>query len=107
MQHDASLRATAPVNGLPVDESLDLRQLLHALQDVSNGDFSARLPGDWTGLGGKIADTFNEIVNSNRRMAEELERIGEVVGKRGKTRSACRADGGSARGARWRTRSTR
>src|SRR6185295_14010909 len=86
MQHEASLPATSPVNGVAEDENVDLRQLLRALQDVSDGDFSARLPGDWTGLSGKIADTFNEIVNSNRRMADELERIGEVVGKRGKTR---------------------
>ena len=67
-------------------EALDLRQLLRALQAVRDGDFSARLPGDGTGLGGKIADTFNEIVGANQRMAGELERVGEVVGKRGKTR---------------------
>ena len=45
-----------------------------------------RLPGDWTGLEGKIADTFNEIVASNARMASELERVGTVVGKQGQTR---------------------
>jgi hypothetical protein len=64
---------------------LDLRQFLSTLQAVRDGDFSARLPGDWTGLGGKIADTFNEIVAANRRLAQELERVGKVVGKEGKT----------------------
>jgi len=53
---------------------------------VRDGDFSVRLPGDWTGLEGKIADTFNEIVASNARMASELERVGTVVGKQGQTR---------------------
>ena len=61
-------------------------ELLRALQAVRDGDFSVRLPGDWTGLEGKIADTFNEIVASNARMASELERVGTVVGKQGQTR---------------------
>jgi hypothetical protein len=59
----------------------ELSELLGALQAVRDGDFSVRLPGDWTGLEGKIADTFNEIVASNERMAAELERVGTVVGK--------------------------
>ena len=62
------------------------RSCFSALQAVRDGDFSVRLPGDWTGLEGKIADTFNEIVASNARMASELERVGTVVGKQGQTR---------------------
>src|SRR5947209_5666002 len=58
--------------------------LLHALQSVRLGDFSARLPGDATGVNGKIADTFNEIVASNQRMAQPLEDVGQVVGTDGK-----------------------
>ena len=54
----------------------ELSELLRVLQAVRDGDFSVRLPGDWTGLEGKIADTFNEIVASNARMASELERVG-------------------------------
>ena len=34
----------------------------------------------------KLADTFNEIVASNQRLAQELERAGQTVGKEGKTR---------------------
>jgi len=64
----------------------ELSELLRVLQAVRDGDFSVRLPGDWTGLEGKIADTFNEIVASNARMASELERVGTVVGKQGQTR---------------------
>src|SRR5439155_26665941 len=63
-----------------------LSGLLRVLQAMRDGDFSVRLPGDWTGLEGKIADTFNQIVASNARMAHELERVGTVVGKQGKTR---------------------
>ncbi len=76
--------APSPPLGSP--ESPNLGELLQALHAVRDGDFSVRLPGDWTGLEGKIADTFNEIVTSNARMAAELERVGQVVGKQGKTR---------------------
>ena len=37
-------------------------------------------------LAGKIADTFNEIVAANERMAEQLEHVGQVVGREGQTR---------------------
>ncbi|MEO8358587.1 MAG: HAMP domain-containing protein [Vicinamibacteria bacterium] len=60
--------------------------LLRALLAVRDGDFSVRLPGDKLGLEGKLADTFNEIVTANARMAAELKRVGESVGKKGKTR---------------------
>jgi len=62
-------------------EAFDQNQLLHALQAVRFGDFSVRLPVDGTGLAGKIADAFNEIVASNQRMAQQLEHVGQVVGR--------------------------
>ena len=66
--------------------SFGMHELLHALQAMRIGDFSVRLPSDRTGLEGKIADTFNEIVAANERMASELEHVGQVVGREGKTR---------------------
>jgi signal transduction histidine kinase/HAMP domain-containing protein len=48
------------------------------------GDFSARMPEDWTGVAGKIADTFNDVIRTNQRMTQELERIVRVVGKEGR-----------------------
>src|SRR5213594_43155 len=65
---------------------LDTRQLLSALMAFKRGDFSARLPDDWTGVAGKIADTFNDVIRTNQRMAKELERIVHVVGKEGRIR---------------------
>ncbi|MCU1270473.1 MAG: two-component hybrid sensor and regulator [Acidobacteriaceae bacterium] len=64
----------------------DLSVVLAALQTMRDGDFSVRLPGSWTGLAGKIADTFNDIVGANQQMAQELNRVGQVVGKEGRTR---------------------
>ncbi len=74
--------AAAAVAESPADLSI----VLAALQTMRNGDFSVRLPGSWTGLSGKIADTFNDIVAANQQMAQELNRVGQVVGKEGRTR---------------------
>src|ERR1700687_3177944 len=62
------------------------QELLHALQAMRGGDFSVRMTGDHLGIEGKIADTFNEIIAANQRMAQQLERVGQVVGREGKTR---------------------
>ncbi len=74
----------------PQPVSADFSAILASLQTVRDGDFSVRLPGSWTGLAGKIADTFNEIVAANQQMAEELRRVGQVVGKEGRTRERTR-----------------
>src|SRR5579863_9640585 len=88
-QSSTSRRATSQppkTNGSDHEPGLDLRELLRALQAVRDGDFSVRLPSDKTGIAGKVADTFNEIVRSNQQMALELDRVGQTVGKEGKTR---------------------
>ncbi len=68
------------------------QDLLHALQAMRSGDFSVRMTGDHLGIEGKIADTFNEIVAANQRMAQQLERVGQVVGREGKTRQRVKFD---------------
>src|SRR3978361_2067491 len=68
------------------------QELLHALQAMRSGDFSVRTTGDDIGIEGKIADTFNEIVAANQRMAQQLERVGQVVGREGKTRQRVKFD---------------
>jgi HAMP domain-containing protein len=76
--------------------SIDQHELLRALRAMRLGDFSVRLSSDYTSLSGKIADTFNEIVAASQRMANQLERVGHVVGREGRTRQRVRfglADG--------------
>ena len=75
-------KATPATNG----KSESSPDLLHALQAMRSGDFSVRMTGDYLGIDGKIADTFNEIVAANQRMSQQLERVGHVVGREGKTR---------------------
>ncbi len=72
-----------PVKGNGAIE-MDPRLLLRALSALGRGDFTVRLPDDWLGLGGKIADAFNGVVERNQRLAQELDRISKAVGKEGK-----------------------
>ena len=81
-EHDVNGDATADAQGLA--------ELLNALQSMRVGDFSVRMAGDRVGLLGKIADTFNEIAGTNQRMARQLERVGQVVGREGRTRQRVR-----------------
>jgi CheY-like chemotaxis protein/HAMP domain-containing protein len=67
-------------------DRVELRELLNALQAMRNGDFSVRLPSDWSGLGGKVADAFNDIVAMNQRMSQQIELVGQNVGREGRTR---------------------
>src|SRR4051794_26620044 len=84
-------QASAPARSRgSVKEDADLGLLLRALQAMRDGDFSVRLPGIWTGLEGKIADTFNEISSANENMAHEMKRVGHVVGKEGRTSERAR-----------------
>ncbi|HEY6488514.1 MAG: HAMP domain-containing protein [Terracidiphilus sp.] len=83
-----------PSNGSEHPLSEYMAAMLQSLQTMKNGDFSVRLPVTWTGLPGKIADNFNEIVTANEQMARELQRVGLAVGKEGKTRERIRVERG-------------
>jgi HAMP domain-containing protein/CheY-like chemotaxis protein/signal transduction histidine kinase len=78
-------------------DSLNTKLLLKTLVAFKKGDFSARLPGEWTGEAGKIADTINDIIELSDKTARELERVSRVVGKEGKImhRAAVPAAAGS------------
>jgi len=64
--------------------AVETTTILNALIALKKGDYSVRLPVEWTGLAGKVADAFNEVVELNERMTKELARLGRVVGKEGK-----------------------
>ena len=70
----------SPVATDSVDEAL----LLRVLSAVKNGDFSARMPLEWTGVAGKIADGLNDVIAANQALETELARVSRVVGKEGK-----------------------
>ena len=64
-------------------DDLDVKVLLATLKALKKGDFSARMPSDWTGLAGKIADTLNDIIETNEQMAEGITNVSRVVGREG------------------------
>jgi hypothetical protein len=99
MERTETIPSQSSPNTLAMFSSADSKasELLRVLQAMRQGDFSVRMPGDWTGLEGKIADTINDIVSANARIASELERVGVVVGRQGKTRQ--RVKFGSSAGA--------
>ncbi len=71
--------------GAPVaTDGLEKRALLQALVAMKKGDFAVRLPSDLTGVDGKIADAFNDVVEMNERLSKELARVSRVVGREGK-----------------------
>ncbi len=78
-------------------DSINTRLLLKTLVAFKKGDFSVRLPGEWTGEAGKIADTLNDIIELSDKTAKEVERVSRVVGKEGKInhRAAVPAASGS------------
>ncbi len=73
------------------------RRLLAALHRLKRGDFEVRLEEDASGLDGRIAGAFNDVVEQNERLAAELERLSRAVGKQGRLNQ--RAHLGDAPGA--------
>src|SRR6184192_977832 len=65
-------------------DRLDDKILLSVLTAFKKGNFAVRLPVEWTGIAGRIADAFNDVIELNEKMARELERLSKVVGKEGK-----------------------
>ncbi len=68
----------------PPTNSNEMTTLVTALTALKRGKQGVRLPMEWTGLAGKVADVFNDVVELNERMADELARLRRVAGKEGK-----------------------
>src|SRR6202167_731029 len=60
------------------------RQLLMAMIAFRDGDFSVRLPADWPGIDGRIAEAFNQSLAHEGRISREVARLSETVGKEGR-----------------------
>jgi HAMP domain-containing protein/signal transduction histidine kinase/CheY-like chemotaxis protein len=63
-----------------------LQQLLTAMIAFRDGNFSTRLPSDWPGLEGRIAEAFNQTIDHEYRISREINRLSESVGKEGRLR---------------------
>ncbi|HEY2837884.1 MAG TPA: HAMP domain-containing protein, partial [Pirellulales bacterium] len=75
----------AEANG-DLHESPDARsrQILSAMLAFRDGKFSVRLPADWDGIEGRIAEAFNQTIDNEDRVAREIARLSVTVGKEGR-----------------------
>src|SRR5271157_4921084 len=60
------------------------RQILKAILAFRDGDFSARLPADWPGIDGRIAEAFNQTIGREEIISSEVRRLSATVGKEGR-----------------------
>ncbi len=61
-----------------------LRQILAAIQSFRDGDFSVRLPSDWSTTEGQICEAFNQVISREEKISNEMARLSVVVGKEGR-----------------------
>ena len=69
---------------VPIADTVDPEVLLSVLAQVKAGDFTARMPLEWTGVAGKVADGVNDVIIANQALEAELARVSQVVGEQGK-----------------------
>jgi HAMP domain-containing protein/CheY-like chemotaxis protein/signal transduction histidine kinase len=71
-------------NMTEIADELDVKLLLATLMALKKGDFTARMPSDWTGISGKIADTLNDIIETKEKMVNAITDVSRVVGREGR-----------------------
>ncbi len=85
-------------NGRGSDDA-HLADVLAALRDLRDGDFTVRLPGSDDKMLDEIASTFNGIAERNERLMSESVRVSTTIGREGQMNeraSIGRATGGWA-----------
>ena len=70
--------------GVQPSSANEMAAVLSALNALKRGNSSVRLPAEWIGLPGKVAEVFNDVVEQNQRLHEEVARLSRVVGREGK-----------------------
>ncbi len=71
-------------SGIAPDHDAKMQGILVALVAFRDGDFSVRLPLDWTGTEGRIAEAFNQAIAQEDRISREVTRLSITVGKEGR-----------------------
>jgi hypothetical protein len=67
----------------PLADAMDPQILLSVLARVKDGDFTVRMPSEWTGVAGEVATSINDVIISNQLFEIELARVSRAVGVRG------------------------
>ncbi|MGE4239936.1 HAMP domain-containing protein [Ramlibacter sp.] len=83
-----TLRTPPAVEPIQIRDSVlaeaQAREILAALRSFATGDFTARLPANWSGTDGNIAEAFNQCIGNAQRITTEAERLSDTVGKEGR-----------------------
>src|SRR2546422_442692 len=77
-------------------DAIDSKVALRVLASVQRGDFSVRMPPEWSGSAGTVAASINEIIESNQRLEREIRRLSRNVGKEGQVKRAAVGHSGGA-----------
>ena len=87
----AATRSNGPGTGVKRRRVADVdsaaarsREVLAAVVAFRDGNFSLRLPTDWTEIDGQIAAAFNQTIAQEERIASEVARLSATVGKEGR-----------------------
>src|SRR5437660_4773745 len=88
----ATKAATRSRNGA---DAIDSKVALRVLASVQRGDFSVRMPTEWSGSAGKVAAAINDIIESNQHLEREIRRLNRNVGKEGQVKRAAAAHAGA------------
>src|SRR6266567_3808263 len=89
----ATKAATRSRNGA---DAIDSKVALRVLASVQRGDFSVRMPADWSGSAGKVAAAINDIIEANQRLEREVRRLSRHAGKEGQAARASATHAGRA-----------
>jgi HAMP domain-containing protein/signal transduction histidine kinase/CheY-like chemotaxis protein len=59
-------------------------RILASMLAFRDGDFTVRLPTNWSGTDGRIAGAFNQALRNEDRIAQEMARLSMTVGEEGR-----------------------
>ena len=76
-------------------DQINVAVLLNVLIGMKNGDLDVRMPNDLTGNAGKVADTLNQIIINNQKLANSVEELAYAVNKEGKLSQPLEFDPGT------------
>jgi methyl-accepting chemotaxis protein len=90
----ATKRPASRPNGSRSDAEA-LGALLGALESAGEGDFTIRLQADAEGTMGEMARAFNRLAERSGAQADEIVRVGRIIGREGRMEERARLDGAS------------
>ena len=77
-------RSSSALVSVPNNPEARSRQILAAVIALRDGEFVARLPTDWDGTDGRIAEALNQTIRNAQQITKEASRLRDTVGREGR-----------------------